>query len=239
VLEALPPGGTAIVPARSPELEPYLGRRDIDIVRFGPRGDVELRSFGPPTLEVDLSGLTVTLDVSFTQQHQAGNTVAALAAYRALGLPLERAAEGAREIAFSRWRGEEHELPGGIVVVNDAWNANPESMAAALRHLSERAAGRRRVAVLGDMAELGEGATAYHRRVGETAAESVDVLVAVGALARHYLEAPVADGRGVETWQEAVAELRRLLRPGDVVLVKASRSLGLERVVEALERVPV
>ena len=239
VLEALPPGGTAIVPARSPELEPYLGRRDIDIVRFGTRGDVELRSFRPPTLEVDLSGLTVTLDVSFTQQHQAGNTVAALAAYRALGLPLERAAEGAREIAFSRWRGEEHELPGGIVVVNDAWNANPESMAAALRHLSERAAGRRRVAVLGDMAELGEGATAYHRRVGETAAESVDVLVAVGALARHYLEAPVADGRGVETWQEAVAELRRLLRPGDVVLVKASRSLGLERVVEALEEVRV
>ncbi|MBA3330088.1 MAG: UDP-N-acetylmuramoyl-tripeptide--D-alanyl-D-alanine ligase [Actinobacteria bacterium] len=240
VLEALPPGGTAVVPARSPELEPYLERRDIDLVRFGAGGDVRLRSFRPPILEAELDDITITLDVSFRQPHQAENMLAALAAYRALGLPLARAAEGAREIAFSRWRGEEHELPGGILVINDAWNANPDSMDAALRNLSERAraGGRRRVAVLGDMAELGERAAAYHRRVGETAVANVDLLVAVGALAQHYLEAPVADSRRAETWEDAVTQLRGLLRPGDVVLVKASRSLGLERVVEALERVP-
>ncbi len=107
-------------------------------------------------------------------------------------------------------------------------------MEAALEHLSARAAGRRRIAVLGEMAELGPDAPAYHRRVGQAAAADVDVLVAVGELARGYVGSGVADERYAATAEEAVAALEGLLRPGDVVLVKASRAAGLERIAEAL-----
>ncbi|MGH3130532.1 MAG: glutamate ligase domain-containing protein, partial [Gaiellaceae bacterium] len=200
-------------------------------------GDVTLEGFRPPLLEARVGEERVQLEVPFTARHQADNTLAALAAYRALGLPLARAAEGAREIAFSRWRGEEHELPGGGLLINDAYNANPISMRAALRHHRERAGDRRTVAVLGGMAELGEQTAAYHRAVGEEAA--VDVLVAVGELARPYLDAETAGERHwVPTREGAVQLLQDVLEPGDVVLVKGSRSVGLEAVAEALIRVP-
>jgi UDP-N-acetylmuramoyl-tripeptide--D-alanyl-D-alanine ligase len=90
------------------------------------------------------------------------------------------------------------------------------------------------VAVLGDMAELGPDAAAYHRRVREVAAENADVLVAVGELARNYLGAGAAAERHAATVEEAIAAVDEVVRPGDVVLVKASRSVGLERVAEAL-----
>ena len=118
----------------------------------------------------DLRGRTLELRFNFTARHQAENAAAALLAYEALGLPLDRAQEGADRIAFSRWRGEETALPGEGLLINDAYNANPVSMEAALEHLTARANGRRRVAVLGDMAELGEGAPAFHEQVGRAAA---------------------------------------------------------------------
>jgi UDP-N-acetylmuramoyl-tripeptide--D-alanyl-D-alanine ligase len=235
VVESLPPGGTAIVPVAVPELEPHLRRDDIEIVRFGPGADVRLERWEPPLLVADVVGERVELRVPFTARHQAGNTLAALAAYRALGLPLERAAEGAADIVFSRWRCEESELPDGVLLINDAYNANPVSMRAALEHLVERAAGRRTVAVLGEMAELGLGAPAFHREVGE-AARSVgaDVVVAVGGeLAEEYR----ADVRARNA-AEAADLVRGLIRPGDVVLVKASRAAGLETVAEVLAGVP-
>jgi len=237
VVAALPPGGTAVVPAGARELEPFLDRDDIEIVRFGDGGDVRLLGFEPPELVAVVAGERVVLEVPFTARHQAENTLAALAAYRALGLPLARAAEGAREIAFSRWRGEEAELPGGGLLVNDAYNANPVSMAAAIRHLRERSAGRRMVAVLGDMAELGVSAPAFHRAIGAVAADAgVQVLVAIGPLAHEY----TAGGSAIPVvrWapgiEEGLAELDAVLEPGDAVLVKASRALGLEAVADAL-----
>jgi UDP-N-acetylmuramoyl-tripeptide--D-alanyl-D-alanine ligase len=238
VIDALPPGGIAVVPAREPLLEPYLARPDIEVVEVGEGGDVRLVAFQPPELVVDLAGTRLELEVPFTAGHQAGNTLAALAAYRALGLPLERAGEGAREIALSRWRDDEHELPGGGVLVNDAYNANPVSMRAALRNLADRAetVGGRAVAVLGEMAELGVDSLRYHREIGEEARRlGVDVLVAVGGpLAAEYRpDALAADADG------AVALVRGLLEPGDVVLVKASRAAGLEKVAEALAGVAV
>jgi UDP-N-acetylmuramoyl-tripeptide--D-alanyl-D-alanine ligase len=132
------------------------------------------------------------------------------------------------EVVFSRWRSQETELPGGGLLVNDAWNANPVAMRAALQHLLERADGRRTVAILGDMAELGAEAPRYHREIGEDAAE-IDVVVGVGEQARGY-----DPDEWVATAAEAADVALDLVRPGDAILVKGSRSVGLEVVAEAL-----
>jgi UDP-N-acetylmuramoyl-tripeptide--D-alanyl-D-alanine ligase len=238
IVGLLPAGGVAVAPAEAPELEPFLRRDDVELRRFGPGGDASVRAFEPhehdANVVFDIGGRQLSLRFNFTARHQADNAAAALLAYEALGLPLERAQEGAGKVALSRWRGEETQLPGEGLLINDAYNANPVSMEAALRHLSARAGGRRRVAVLGDMAELGPDAPAYHERVGRAAVGNADVLVAVGDLAGGYVGAGVPEERHAATVEEAVAALEELLRPGDVVLVKASRSAGLERVVEAL-----
>jgi UDP-N-acetylmuramoyl-tripeptide--D-alanyl-D-alanine ligase len=240
LLSALPRGGTAIVPAAERLLEPYL-RDDLETMTFGERGDVRLLAFRPDgresELELDALGERATIRFNFASRHNAENALAALTAYLALGLPLTDAQAGARDVALSRWREEEHELRGDVLVLNDCYNANPMSMRAALAHLRERGAGRRLVAVLGGMAELGAASPAYHREIGEAAARAgVDVLVAVGHLAEGYLAgaAGVPERQTAATADEAVAVLRDLLRPGDCVLVKGSRAIGLEAVCEAL-----
>lgn len=245
IVGSLPPGGTAVVPARQPALEPYLDRTDVEIVRFGEGGDVRLLSFSPEgprsRLEVDVAGERLTLEFSFTGRHNAVNALAALAAYRALGLPLDGAEVGAGQVKLSRWRGEEVSLPADGLLINDSYNANPLSMSAALQHLDERAGGRRKVAVLGDMAELGPDAPAYHREIGEAAARAgVAVLIAVGPLARGYVEGagPVPVTRWTSAVEEALAALREELQPGDAILVKGSRSVGLEVIGEAVAAVP-
>ena len=218
-IAALPAGGTAVVPARCRRLEPYLGRHDISVHRFDP-DEVELTD-GHGRFRID--GDVVELDLPFTQFHHAVNTLAALHAYAALGLPLERAGEGAAHIQLSPWRGEEVVLPGGGFVVNDAYNANPDSMRAALEHLAGRAGDRRRVAILGEMAELGDSGEIYHRQIGELAAELGVGVLGVGEPARAY--DPAVWVAGVN---EAVEAARSFVRPGDAVLVKASRAVGLE-----------
>jgi len=235
LVAALPRGGAAVVPTDAPELEPFLRRDDVHRISFGPRGDVRLLSFEPPRLMAEVLGTVVEFDVPFTAEHHARNTLAALGAYAALGLPLELVGQGAMTISFSRLRGEETELPGGGLLINDSWNANPVSMRAALEYLARRAAGRRTVAVLGQMAELGEGSADFHAAIGAAAADlGVDVILAVGCgHASRYGGLPVA------TPAEATALLRELLEPGDVVLVKGSRVARLETVAEALVGSPV
>jgi UDP-N-acetylmuramoyl-tripeptide--D-alanyl-D-alanine ligase len=245
LVQSLPPRGTAVVPSGERALEPYLSREDVDVVRFGERGDVRLLSFAPfdglSRVEVEAFGERVELDFSFAGRHNATNALAALGAYLALGLPLAEAQRGARNVKLSRWRGEEAPLPGGGLLINDCYNANPLSMAAALDHLRERAGSRRRVAVLGDMAELGPAAAEYHREIGAAAARAgVDVLVAVGPLAQGYVEG--AGGILVTRWtptvEEGLVALRAELRPGDCVLLKGSRAMGLEAIGEAVAVVP-
>jgi UDP-N-acetylmuramoyl-tripeptide--D-alanyl-D-alanine ligase len=216
-----------------PLLEPFLRREDVQIRRFRPD---DVLAFEPTAqgsrVRLRVGEQELELDFPFTARYQAQNALAALHAYDALGLPLSEAQTGASGVSLSRWRGEEIELPRGGLLINDAYNANPVSMKAALRHLAERAAGRRKVAILGDMAELGEGSPELHAEVGRAA--DVDVLVAIGPLARNY------DGtRWVETVDDALAILDEVLEPGDAVLVKASRALGLERVAEAIQTVKV
>jgi UDP-N-acetylmuramoyl-tripeptide--D-alanyl-D-alanine ligase len=224
-IAALPSGGTAVVPARARVLEPYLSREDIDVRRFDP-DDIDWNErFG----RFRVGGRIVELELPFTQHHQAVNTLAALHAYDALGLPLEQAVEGARAIVLSPWRGQEHELPGGGFVINDAYNANPDSMAAALAHLAERAQGRRRVAILGEMAELGETSKGYHERVADLAEKLAVEVIGVGAPAAAYRPSLL-----VSTPEEAVAAARSFVRPGDAVLVKASRAVGLEGIADEI-----
>jgi UDP-N-acetylmuramoyl-tripeptide--D-alanyl-D-alanine ligase len=220
LLEALPRGAKAIVPAGVPELAPHL-RAELDVVRVGE--DARLISFRDGRLEAELGGDQVELELPFRTPHQAENTLTAAVAYWALGLPLDRIQEGAAQIEISRLRGEELPLAGGGVLINDCWNANPASMAAALRDLAERNGGRR-IAVLGGMAELGPEAPRYHREIGALTT-GLDVVVGVGQLARDY-----GPTHWVADADAAGRLLRALLEPGDVVLVKGSRAVGLERV---------
>jgi UDP-N-acetylmuramoyl-tripeptide--D-alanyl-D-alanine ligase len=202
LIAALPPGGVAVVPDE-PLLEPYLDRAEIEVRRFA---------------------TDVPFETSYTARHQLENTRAALAVCEVLGVPVP----ARLEVAFTPLREEEHELPGGVLLLNDCYNANPLSMRAALEHFVARADGRRTVAVLGEMAELGPGALEFHREVGKQAAElGVDV-IGVGPLARAY------GGRTVASADEAADALSELLQPGDVVLVKGSRSVGLEAVAAKL-----
>jgi UDP-N-acetylmuramoyl-tripeptide--D-alanyl-D-alanine ligase len=237
ILDDLPPNGTAVAPVAAGELEPHLERAP-KLLRFGPGGDVE-------ATEVKVAeGLTEAMvstplgqerfHFPFTEAHNLTNALAAIAAGVALGAELAGMADRAASIGFSRFRGERLELPGGIVLVNDCYNANPVSMRAALDHLASLAAPRA-VAVLGEMGELGPGSAGYHREVGAHAREAgVDFVVGVGLPARDYdPDELVADP------DEAAELLAARLEPGDVVLVKGSRSAGLETVAEQLaEMVP-
>jgi len=216
---ALPAGGVAVVPASGP-LDEFLTREDVTIRRFAAD---EIEHLDGVTTRFSVAGEVVELELPFTQRHLAVNTLAALHAYDALGLPLERASEGVGGIVLSPWRGEEIALPGGGFVVNDAYNANPDSMRAALEHLAVRAGDRRRVAILGEMAELGEASAAYHEEIGALAAHLGVEVVGVGEPARAYR--PIVWAADAA---EAVEAARGLLGPGDVVLVKASRAVALE-----------
>jgi UDP-N-acetylmuramoyl-tripeptide--D-alanyl-D-alanine ligase len=225
LLVALPPGGAAVVPAGVSELERYL-RDDLDVRRVPPLEAVHVeRASGGAALRFGRRDVWFPL----TARHQLQNALTALSAYDVLGLPLERVGEGAADVSLSRWRGEELLLPGGGVVIDDAYNANPDSTRAALVQLRERAGTGRAVAVLGGMAELGESAPAYHQAVASLATELGIEVLAVGELGKLY---------GVDDWvpdaDAAVMRTLDRLRPGDSVLVKASRAVGLEGVAHAL-----
>ena len=235
-LDALPVGGIAVVPADEPLLEPYL-RPELDVRRFdrsritrvGRRWRFAGARLKPGTDDC------VELELPFDQRHLAENVLAALTAYDALGLPLDRAHEGAAAITLSRWRGEVHELPGGGFVVNDAYNANPTSMRAALVDLAERAGARRRVAILGEMAELGAASARYHAEIRSLLADlGIEAVVAVGDGARAYLRGAAAE-RFVPDGA-SFADAVDLLRPGDAILVKASRASGLEGIPAQIEK---
>jgi UDP-N-acetylmuramoyl-tripeptide--D-alanyl-D-alanine ligase len=205
LIEALPPGGIAVVPDE-PLLEPYLTRSDLTVKR------------------VDTTA-ALPFETSYTSQHQLENTRTAITVAEALDIPLPETLD----VEFSKFREEERALPGDGILLNDCYNANPVSMRAALEHFVVRAGDRRRVAVLGDMLELGPAAPEYHREIRDLVRElGIEQVIAVGELAREY------GGNWVATAPEAAERLRAELRPGDAVLVKGSLGVGLAVVAENL-----
>ncbi len=232
LLTALPESGRAIVPADAEALRPHLSTSIVTIT-FGAGGDVFARHVRRDRHSMEAAIGTphgeARFRFPFAEAHNLSNALAAIAIGVALDAPVDEMARRAPRITFSRLRGELIELPGGTVLVNDCYNANPVSMHAALDHLATMKAPRH-VAVLGEMAELGPDAAGYHREAGAHARGlGVGPILGVGELARHY--AP-------DVWApdaEAAAPLaEELVSPGDAALIKGSRSVGLELIADRL-----
>ena len=218
LLEELPAGAVAVLPEHAPELEAFVPD-GLDVRRFA-EPEAEIRD---GRTHVHWRGGEVVF--GFTARHQATNAVAALTAAEALGV--EPPSEPV-DVEFSLWRSQETELPGGGLLINDAWNANPVAIRAALAHLRDRAGGRRTVAILGEMAELGPDARRYHEEIASES-RAIDVVLGVGELARGYEPDEWAANAAA-----AASIAVGLVRPGDAILVKGSRSVGLEIVADAL-----
>jgi UDP-N-acetylmuramoyl-tripeptide--D-alanyl-D-alanine ligase len=233
ILAGLPADGAAVVPVDAGALEPHLERVP-RLIRFGDGGDVAVleRVPGDSGTEALIStpGGEQRFCFPFTEEYNLTNALAAIGAGIAIGASPAEMSDQASSIRFSRLRGEHVELGDGVVLVNDSYNANPVSMRAALDHLGSMPVDGRRIAVLGEMKELGPEAPGYHREVGAHAREvGVDLLVGVGETSRDY-----APDQLVADPTEAAELLAPLIGSGDAVLVKGSRAAGLELVAETL-----
>ena len=248
ILETLPPDGTAVLASADEVVARMAARTSARVVTFGAGGDVtaneeETDERARRSFDLGYAGSLVRVSLSVPGGHQVHNALAAAAMALAVGVPLPDVAAGLTAARpSSRWRMALHERDDGVLVVNDAYNANPDSMRAALQTLRDLGGtGRRTVAVLGEMKELGDEHEAAHRGIGQFATVArVDVLVVVGAEA-----AGIADGAlGQPGWggqvvraagrDDALAWVRKNVAPGDVVLVKASRGVALEHVADGL-----
>lgn len=224
--------GVAVIPEDADALEPHIHEL-LRTISFGPGGDVFAHSAsvedGWTSASIGTPHGDHDFRFPFTEAHNLANALAAIAIGVALDAPLSEMSERAAGIVFSRLRGEVLEA-GGVRIVNDCYNANPISMRAALDNLAVIDVPGRRIAVLGDMLELGPDSPVYHRDVGAHARDlGIGPILGVGELARDY--AP--DG-WVPDAQKAIPALERLVESGDAVLVKGSRSVGLELVSDEL-----
>jgi UDP-N-acetylmuramoyl-tripeptide--D-alanyl-D-alanine ligase len=256
LVEALPPaaaGGVAVLNADDRIVAGMAAHTAARVVTVGESEradvravDVRLDERSRPSYRLVAAAGEVDVRLGLYGRHHVPNSLAAAAVALEAGMPLPALAGALAEARpLSRWRMEVTERPDGVLVVNDAYNANPESMRAALIALATMSRGRRSWAVLGHMAELGEDGPAEHEALGAVAAElGVDRVVVVGPEAAGIhagvLRDPSRRGESVHVPDAATAVqlLRRELRPEDVVLVKASRVSGLEQVAVALTQEP-
>jgi UDP-N-acetylmuramoyl-tripeptide--D-alanyl-D-alanine ligase len=251
LVEALPADGTAVLNADDPQVAAMADRTVARVVGFGQGPGAEVRA---ERVELDGDGRarfrlrtpagTAPVTLPAPGEHLVGCALAAAAAGSVLGIGPDDAAAGLATARLSPMRMEVRRRPDGLTVVNDAYNANPSSTAAALKTLAALARdGGRTIAVLGEMAELGPAAAAEHDRIGRLATRlGIDRLVGVGELGRVMVNAARLEGMWPEE-AEAVADpdaalalLSPALGPADVVLVKASRVVALDRVADALLR---
>ncbi|MEX3107304.1 UDP-N-acetylmuramoyl-tripeptide--D-alanyl-D-alanine ligase [Streptomyces niveiscabiei] len=250
LVESLPADGAAILNADDPLVRAMASRTTAKVVLFGESDEADVRAenvrltdSGQPSFRLLTPSGASDVTMRLYGEHHVSNALAAAAVAHELGMSAQEIAEALSGAGtLSRWRMEVTERPDGVTIVNDAYNANPESMRAALRALVAMGKGRRTWAVLGKMAELGDEALAEHDAVGRLAVRlNVGKLVAVGGREAAWLQLGAynegswgEESVHVSDAQAAVDLLRSELRPGDVVLVKASRSVGLESVAEAL-----
>jgi UDP-N-acetylmuramoyl-tripeptide--D-alanyl-D-alanine ligase len=233
LIAGLSPGSVVIVPAGERLLDPYL-RPDLETITFGEGGDVRMLSEDERRVVIDDRGARIELEVPFQQAHLRSDLLAAVAAASAVGVT----PAGAVELELTPGRGESVALPGGITIIDGCYNANPMSMRAALSDLADTAArtgAARRVAVLGDMLELGPDGHGYHVALGPQANDAgVQLLVTVGPLAAAAGDEFEGETVAVADAQEAAAIVPELLDEGDLVLVKGSLGVGLKLVCDAL-----
>jgi UDP-N-acetylmuramoyl-tripeptide--D-alanyl-D-alanine ligase len=249
LVEALPAGGVAVLNADDPQVRAMASRTAARVITFGRAGQADVRAAG---VTVDSSGRasftlvtpagSAPVRLNLRGEHNVSNALAAAALAGALGMtPADAAGALSAAVARSKWRMDVMRRPDEVQVINDAYNANPESMRAALTALASMANGGRAFAVLGQMAELGGNSQAWHEEVGAFAARTgVSGLVVVGEQAAPML----AGARSEPGWRgellhvpdgpSAVAALAGRIRPGDTVLVKASRAAALWEVAFAL-----
>jgi UDP-N-acetylmuramoyl-tripeptide--D-alanyl-D-alanine ligase len=247
--EALPPDGAAVLNADDPRVIAMAARTRARVVTFGRSATAEIRAeqavldeLGRPRFTLVTPAGSAPVQLLLYGEHNITNALAAAALAHELGMGTAAIAAGlSAATARSRWRMEVSALPDGITLINDAYNASPDAMQAAIGSLAGMARGGRGIAVLGEMAELGDQSTELHEAAGVQAAEAgVAALIVVGDGAAPML----AGAKSVGTWDgelvhvpdapAAVQAVRSRMRPGDVVLVKASHSIGLERVALAL-----
>jgi UDP-N-acetylmuramoyl-tripeptide--D-alanyl-D-alanine ligase len=244
LVEALGPDGVAVLNLDDPRVAGMAPRTRGRVRTFGRAPGASLRleavevdDLGRPSFDLQQGSERVRVRLRLLGEHQAGNAAAAAAVATALGLSLETVGTSLGRIeVLSPWRMELRERADGLVVVNDAYNANPDSVRAALETLAGigRRTGRPTVAVLGEMRELGASGDAEHRRVGSLTAElGIDRVVVVGDGARSITETARAASFYASV-AEASDAVRDNVRGDEVVLVKASRAAGLERVAAAL-----
>ncbi|MFN8232552.1 MAG: UDP-N-acetylmuramoyl-tripeptide--D-alanyl-D-alanine ligase [Actinomycetota bacterium] len=247
-VEAVGAGGTAVLSADDRVVAGYADRTSARVITFGSVDTADVRSEdvaldpdGRASFSIVHGGDRADVSLRVPGTHMVANALAATAVGVALGVPLADAAQALRGAEGSPWRMESFTTRDGVRVVNDAYNASPESVAAALRTARWMAGERHLIAVLGPMAELGPIAESEHERVGELAARiRVDRLITVGVDALPIAHAGLRQGvepgsvASYDVADDALADVRRSARPGDVVLVKGSRVAGLERLAEAL-----
>ena len=242
LIAALPADGVALLNADDPRVRALAPRTKARVVLFGESADAQLRAVDVDARGVEglrfialYEGERVGVSLPLPGRHSAVAALAALGAAGALGVPLDEAAVALATIEQPRHRMEVRR-GDGLTVIDDSYNASPAAVLAALAVLREVSA--RRVAVIGDMLELGAMSADAHEEVGREAARSADVLVGVGELARTAVEtakgAGLRDTHVVADGAEALVLLKRIARPGDVILVKGSHSLALDRVADAL-----
>jgi UDP-N-acetylmuramoyl-tripeptide--D-alanyl-D-alanine ligase len=246
ILEGLRPSGAAVLNGDDPRLR-RVGEafRGGDVLWFGHdrRFDVSAENWrGTPfgmRFDLRLGGRTLDIALPLPGPHFVMNFLAAAAAAHRLGVDPDAIAETATHMTAAAHRGQVLRLTEGVTLIDDCYNANPQAVEAAIVAL-EMASGARRVAVLGDMLELGPTGPGLHRQVGEAIAPRIDVLVGVGTLAGGFLEGARAAGCSAETLHafpdaaSAAAAITEIVRPGDAVLVKGSRGVHLEGIVDAL-----
>jgi UDP-N-acetylmuramoyl-tripeptide--D-alanyl-D-alanine ligase len=252
LIQHLPEDGLAILPADSPSLEYLKSRAKCRVVTFGVNEGADYRVTQVQTQPAGLiafqinmpAGEAVPIRLPLPGAHNAVNAAAALAAAVELGVPATNAARALEAVEVPGARMRVVNLEDGTVIIDDCYNAGPDSMRAALQTLLDYPGSGRRVAILGAMRELGPHSETQHAAIGRFAGQFVEQLVGVDGDTRPLLNAAVAAAREVENElavsycdaaTEAAARVGEWVRPGDVVLVKGSRSIGLEVVVEALK----
>jgi len=245
LVRALSPTGIAVLNADDPRVASMARDAKGRVVTFGRAAGATVRIVGEPSdtdegfaFTLEAGGRQQPVSVAFAGRHNVANALAAAAVGVALELPLEDIARGLAAARPVGGRGV-WKRAGEVTILDDTYNASPASVRAALETLAARRAGRRAVVVLGDMLELGTLSDAAHREVGRlVAALPADEFVGVGRAAAMAVEAARAagltDAHHAATFEDTVAHLLKRLAPGDVVLVKGSRGMRMERVVDAL-----